>query len=450
MKRLVKGCKPVIQGFVLCAMVLQIALGVVYIGSNFMAVPQFSDTTVYLEMTENFVADEYTGILYPGLVRVCKSVPFIPFQIMIYMAQIIVGLFAAYHFVHTWTRKWWKALTCALWLNTIPFVAQAHVTVLPHSLACSFLLLMLLEVIRGSMRRQALNPTEWAVFLCSYTILAQLTQEYMFAGSLLLVWAVFLQLYAQSHRILLFMVNVLISTGILVINLAITDSMCTPGYYGRIQNTPESHFFQRFGVLTLCDKYRVYMPEEVSDCFSGEDLDGLGRYPYQVVTDFGPMLEARYGKEKANELYRKLGVLGWNTATTENILHVLRDTAGYILPAGDFLTWQSGGLKGASGWNYQQFMENRPMFSSMYAKVCYSLWAVCFGGSVVAFLVRCIRKKQFYLHVIIPTALFLGVYALGFALRGTDVYDYKQALLPMIMSYMPMSFWMRKEHYDAA
>ena len=50
----------------------------------------------------------------------------------------------------------------------------------------------------------------------------------------------------------------------------------------------------------------------------------------------------------------------------------------------------------------------------------------------------------------IPTALFFVVYALGFALGGTDVYDYKQALLPMIMSYMPISFWMRKEHYDAA
>ena len=90
------------------------------------------------------------------------------------------------------------------------------------------------------------------------------------------------------------------------------------------------------------------------------------------------------------------------------------------------------------------------MFSSMYARICYSLWAVCFGGSLVAFFIRCFRRKQFYLHVMIPTALFFVVYALGFAVGGTDVYDYKQALLPMIMCYLPISFWMRKEHYDAA
>lgn len=440
MKKLIQGCKPVIQGFVLCAMVLQIVLGVAYIGSNFMAVPHFRDTTIYLEMAEEFVADEYTGILYPLLVKLCKSVPFIPYQIFVYSVQIVVGIYAAYHFVHTWTEKRGQALLCAFWLNTIPFVAQAHVTVLPHSLACSFLLLMLLEVVRGTLRRQALNTAEWAVLLCSYTILAQLTQGYLFAGSLLVIWAVFLQLHVRAHKGLLFFVSGFICVGIFVVNLGIGYSTRTPGYYGRIQNTLEARFFQRLGTLTLCDKYLIYMPEEISDCFSGEELDRLGRYPYQIVSDFGPTLEARYGKERANELYWELGLLGVDTATRDNVINIIKDTLSYTFPLGDFMTWQNGGLKGASGWNYQQFTEVRPRLASYYAEVCHFLWVLTFGMSLVACLIRGFRQKRFYMHVVLPAAMFWGLYAIGFALGGTDTYDYKQALLPMIMSYMPMCY----------
>ena len=68
MKKLVQVFLPVLQGFLVCAAVLQIVPGIVYIGKNFMAVPQFRDTTIYLEMSERFVVDEYTGILYPLLV----------------------------------------------------------------------------------------------------------------------------------------------------------------------------------------------------------------------------------------------------------------------------------------------------------------------------------------------------------------------------------------------
>ena len=83
MKKLVQVFLPVLQGFLVCAAVLQIVPGIVYIGKNFMAVPQFRDTTIYLEMSERFVVDEYTGILYPLLVKLCKSICFLPYQIPI-------------------------------------------------------------------------------------------------------------------------------------------------------------------------------------------------------------------------------------------------------------------------------------------------------------------------------------------------------------------------------
>ena len=117
---------PVIKGFVLCAVIIQIVLGLIYIGSNFSVVPQFRDTSIYLEMAGEFIPDEYTGLLYPGLVKICSSLGAVPYQIPIYLIQLSLGVFCVYHFVSTWTDRKVVAIVCALWVNTIPFVAQAH------------------------------------------------------------------------------------------------------------------------------------------------------------------------------------------------------------------------------------------------------------------------------------------------------------------------------------
>ena len=438
MKKVIQVIKPVIQGFVLCAVALQIVLGVIYIGSNFMAVPQFRDTTIYLEMAEHFVADEYTGILYPLFVKLCLGISIVPYQILIYLIQIIVGLFCVYHFVCTWTDRKLLALLCALWINTIPFVAQAHVTVLPHSLAFSFLLLMLLEVLKGTVYRKPLSIADWAVLLCSYTILAQLTQGYLLAGTLLVGWAVCLQLYAQAQKVLWFLVCMLICTGIFVSNLAVFHITQTPGYYGRMQRSLEARFFQRAGVATLSGKFLVYMPEEIQACFTASELDWLNKYPYQIETEFGPTLEARYGKEYADKLYWELGMLGLKTATKATLLDIAEDTIGYAMPLGYYATWQDGELKGATSWNYQQFIEETPELATAYAKICHFLWMSGFAVSVTVCFVAACGNKKFYLNIWVPVLLYVIAYALYFALGGAGTYDYKLSLLPMVLSYAPM------------
>ena len=431
---------PVIKGFVFCAVVLQIVLGAIYIGSNFLVVPQFRDTSIYLEMAGEFIPDEYTGILYPGLVKLCSSLGAVPYQIPVYLIQLSLGIFCVYHFVSTWTDQKVIAIVCALWVNTIPFVAQAHVTVLPHSLALSFLLLMFLQVLKGMVRHKPLSFTDWGLLMCSFSILAQLTGEYLWAGALLVLWACFLQFYAVSHKALLCFVSLLISAGILVSNLAVQSSTQTPGYYGRIQNTASSVFFQRVGVAALEGKHFPHLPIEVQQCFGESELQGIGQFPYKVQSEFGPTLEARYGKEEANDLYRQLGNLGLGFATKDNLVAIVKDTLAYALPLGNYITWQSGHNGGATAWNYQQFVQQAPAFSVMYAKVCHFLWLLGFISSVVICILRAYRTRCMYWRLLLPVVVYVLVYSLLFALRGTDVYDYKLSLLPMVLGYMPMGY----------
>lgn len=438
MKKVMKVLAPVIRGFVLCAVALQIILGVVYIGENFMAVPQFRDTTIYLEMAKHFVADEYTGILYPLLVKLCYSISFLPYQVPIYVLQIAAGLYCIYYFVNTWTERKGLSLACALWINTIPFVAQAHVTVLPHSLAMSCMVLMFLQVLKGSVFGRPLRIMEWAELLCSYTILAQLTRGYIWVGTLFVIWAACLQLYMPAKKFLWFLISMLVCTGMLVSNLAIYNATEHAGYYGKIQNSLSSVFFQRTGVITLTGKYMIYMPEEIAECFTDAELNDFNRYPYKIETEFGPVLEETYGREHAGKLYRKLGILGLTTATKDNVIAMGKDAVSYLLPLAGYDSWQDGELEGATSWNYQQFLGEAPAHASAYAKICHLLWSLGFWTSLAVFVALAVYHRNFRLRTWLPAVICLLCFAGILTLNGTGAYDYKMALFPMILSYAPI------------
>ena len=441
MKKLKQALLPVVQGFLLCAVVLQIILGVMYIGKNFMAVPQFHDTAIYLEIAEQLVTDEYTGILYPLLIKLCKAISFIPYQIPIYIIQIVARVYGVYRFAYTWIGRKIPAFVCALWINTIPFVAQAHVSVLPHSLALTCLIFMSLQVLKGSVKRRTLTITEWAGLLCSFVFLAQLDRIYVLPGMLFLLWGAVLQFYNRTHRVLLFVVSLFISVGMLIVNVAIFHVTQNPGHYGRIQRTTASAFFQRTGVITLKDKYQIYMPLEVQDSYTGEDLNYISNYPYKIKYEFGPALEARLGQKRANEIYVELGMLGLTEATRENTINIAQDVIRYAVPLGGYASWQNGELQGATGWNYQQFISEAPMLSVCYARISIFSWGFLLGLSLTVYILKALKHRKWHIGIWLPAVGCILLYSVYFAMSGTDVYDYKLALLSMVVSYAPICCW---------
>lgn len=438
MKKVFNVLLPVLKGFLYGAIILQVVLGILYIGNQFLRVPQFRETIVYLEMTEQFVMDEYTGLLYPMLVKICYGLFSSFYYIPIYLLQMTAGLFCVYHFVCAFTEKRLQAVICALWINTIPFVAQMHVSVLPHALAFACLVLMLSEVIKATVYKRPLLFIEWTVLLCSFTILSQLTKGYLWVGVLLLLWAVVLQFYAQLQKGLTCLVTALICIGIIVCNLAIYHSTETAGYYGRIQNTPQAMFFQRTAVPILSEKYMIYMPSEIRECFTGEELALFHRYPYKVQTEMGPVLEVRFGKERAAEIYVELGLLGLDVAAKENLSRYIEDVVYYAFPQLTYVSWRDGDVKGMTSWNYQRFTGENAVLSIYYFNICHNIWLIdlCFTG--IGFLVLAWQHRRLYVRVWLPVVLFLLIYGAFLALRGSGMYDYKLALLPMAIGYAPM------------
>ena len=83
MKNKLKSLLPIIKGFAFCGIALQIVLGILYMVGNMMTVPEFWETTIYAEIAEQFVLDEYMTYLYPMLVKVVKFIPIVNYQIII-------------------------------------------------------------------------------------------------------------------------------------------------------------------------------------------------------------------------------------------------------------------------------------------------------------------------------------------------------------------------------
>lgn len=430
---------PVIQGFVFCAAVLQILFGMAYIGVNIRHIPKFQETTMYLQMADMLVIDEYTGLLYPLLIKLCKAVLGTSYQVLLYILQLAAGIFAAEHFAHTWISNRRISMLCAIYVNTIPFVAQAHVTILPHSFAFSCLVCMLLHVIKATLEKRNLVWREWGSLAGIYILLAQLGRAYLFAGGLVLFWAVLLQLFsAGGRRWCLFVAGVLFSIGIFAGNTCIYHVTQTPGACGRIQRSFASAFLQRAGINILTEKYMIYMPEEIRDTFSASEMDSFGVYPYRVEYEFGPSLEQKYGKERAEEIYMELGMFGLENATKDTIKNIAEDALAYAVPMFSYGSWQSGQVKGAVSWNYTQFISQSPKLSSAYARISYVLWSILFVLSLILWSVRGIDHERKYGRIYLCLFVFVGIYGLWAALGRADAYDYKAALLPMAVSYLPI------------
>lgn len=438
MKKVLNVLLPIIKGFTFCAIVLQIILGALYIASNIMTVPAYWETIIYTEIAEQFVLDEYMTYLYPMLIKVCSMLPILNYQVLIYVLQIAVGLFCVYKVATGWTDNKKAAVVCALWVNTLPFIAQAHVTLLPYSFVWALMAVMVSFVAKATYEKEALSFVEWFHLLLGFTLVAQLDKSYLIVTSLLLVWAIGLQIYRTNKIILSMLISVIMFASVLACNLGIYQITQTDGYYGRMQRSVEAALFQRVGMSIMTEDLIYYMPEEVKESFGGKELETFKKYPYQLQRNFGPTLEARYGKERANEIYLELGLLGFDNATKESVYAIVTDMLNYAFPMGMYKTWRSADDMGATSWNYQQFVAKAPELSTFYIHASQLIWEIGFLLSIIAGILSFSANHKNSIRVGLMLIGYMLIFGLFFALRGTGIYDYKISLLPLTIGCVPI------------
>ena len=147
----------------------QIALGVAWWAANLGAIPAYGDTSEYLGLAQTQRVDEYRTVFYPAFLRGSEAVAswlHLSLPVVVYLIQTAVAGAAIWYLAATlWTltqttrigeRMTWISArarrlilaTVTLFLLTLPLVAHFADTILPDSLAASFLVAALAALVR--------------------------------------------------------------------------------------------------------------------------------------------------------------------------------------------------------------------------------------------------------------------------------------------------------------
>ena len=397
-----KGCI-----LLLCLMMLvQIGLGFAWMAGNFGTVPGFGDTTEYLNLSDSFALDEYRPVLYPlflRLVRVVSSALGWEYQYLVYVIQ--AGLCLALVFVFL-RRLFFERLASvfrkeqnrylilsvfALYIWTTPMILWMNFTVLTDSFGLSFLLLMLIGLERYKTAENRKECILAGIETGAGYLLQALTRADRVYSALLciILFAGFDLLKTRFGkgsfetwgspfvRLAVISVSVVVSVSAVFVIRGLTQK---PG--DRVKTTLAYVLLDRVAWPHFSANYES-MPDEVREVVTAEEAAVFDQHNNNVMYTTAPMIEARVGTEKAQEIYRQIAGTVWQNEPGT----VIRDITDDILTfAGAPVTfWLSSKGQWSStntGWNIHCLSAATPELTELCRQ--YYTWSLCNAFVVLA------------------------------------------------------------------
>ena len=425
----------------------QILLGIFWMLMNFTAYQEFGESRFLQKVQESLICDEYTGILYPLLMRMFSgmgAVLPVPAHCLLYGLQILVAAGAAYYFLLGFSvvrkKAWLEKLWLTLALLTFPTAAQCHLAVLPISLASSLFLASAGVLLRawqgeeegaktqeGTERRFCWNrpAARLAWFGLLWLLETLLMPEYYLFGAVLVLLYVG-RMFSKSFYVVV-IAAVFLSVIPLISSLTVQE-----GAYGRMRNTLEAAALRRFAWEHLADDYPDW-PRELQEALSQEDITKMSAHPAQIPWVLGNVVDAPLGKEKAREIYGRLAKTVGKHRWQENTKEILGDTIAYTLaPAAQLFFLAGKGQDTYTGMNYEIMRAKTPRLTSVFVKYgdgC--LVGSLFLGAVLAFFAffeEDQRSKKIWLRKGLCCIAPLLVMILFYVFRAGGSMDEKNVL----------------------
>lgn len=352
---------------------IQIVLGLVWMGCNFMKVQDFG---------------EADSALYRGLFGLFGGIPCI-----LYFMQLAAAFLVGYFLLREMFRKLCSgavpmetAFTVwgSLALLTFPFAMQCHLAILPYSFESSLFLLVLLFLLKVSRKKgwkKCLQSLGWA--------------------------AVCIALMAMLSGVL------------------DADKQDRPG------RSLEGALASRIAWPTLWvdfDRWTDDLQE-----IAGDMVWEVHYYPDNMKM-LQKAIEEQAGIEKAKEYYRQMIRISWGYHASMVVRQIGWDVLGYIAtPVISQLQLEGEAYDSYTGRNYEIMRGNAPVLTRYYVE--YACWwfrcslALSFVA-VIAHMVlwsdrmKCIKGKGFFISVGI-CAFLSGILTALLTMRGAGMMDYK-------------------------
>lgn len=422
---------------------LQIVFGLGWILCNFTKLPGFGEGIELLNMSETLVVDEYTGFLFPLLLRGLQSFFSwirIPVWSFLYVIQLVVAGIAYDYFlgkvIYSKSGKEKavriKSAFFASFIITIPVVLQVHMAVLPYSLASSLLLILVAKVLVIWREEAASGIKEVLSIALLWVLASQICVEYVWFGGLA-VGAGIVGCISKNKKILVKLVVMCIAC-IISINV-LNISFQTPGSQGKIQKSWQAAMMTRI-VWPNFSRFSYFWLEDIHNRWDESALRELSTYPETVIYEFGPGIEAMFGKEEANNIYFEMAKRTWQLDTKNICVNILKDGMAYICPPFTAYLQLHGMGNSYTGWNYGRMKDYAPGITGYYMEYALNAWLyIWVAGVILRILSVCgvTEKKEEKKKNVFSTTLYGGTIALGvnlwYVVMSGNMQDYKKVIV---------------------
>lgn len=432
------GIRKIVAGLLAIGMTVQIVMGMVWIACNFPSKWQFLETESYVRASASFVMDEYTGVLYPLLIRIAGMVMGIfglPYEILIVLGQLLIALlcYCAFWKLCGVSGRLWsgKGIFMGLYLLTVPLCAQWHLTVLPQSLTCSLYMLLLGLCIRAIHSKEYRNRVLMYQVSGIWGAVTLLEPDYWYLAGIPVVCAAVLVSRHGSWKRLFQTVMLLVA--VTLVFQGGNRLMQIPGSGGRIQKSLGAAMVSRLVWPNFGTNY-YFWPEEIKAVMTQEQGVEISQYADNVQLVFGPMVERAYGREHADELYWQMAIRCLGDRTREIVTAVGKDFVAYLFAPWKVKDQLDGSGLSYSGWNYGKMRTAVPKWTRWYmdyglvsfrfgivAAVLYGL--TFFTGSVTTSAGKKERKG-----IWLFSAICVLSQVLWYTLSAAGMMDYKNVL----------------------
>ena len=365
--------RKIATSLLVMGMTVQILLGVVWILCNFPSGWTYPESEYYITVADSWVFDEYTGVLYPVLIKGSQMVMSflgLPFEGLLYLVQIIVAFvcYTAFVILCRWNtgrtskRLRWAAFG-GLYLLTVPLCVQWHLSILPLSLISSLFLLLLGMCIRaaGNEDYRHRDLALWAGII--WALMTLLAPDYWWLGVVPVVFIAFLLFRQNGLKGLLRVLMVAVIASVLAVG--INKAVQTPGSSGKIQRTLGAAMVSRM-VWPNFDTTYFFWPDEIKAVMTFEEARDISGHADQVQRVFGPLVEETYGKDKADEMYWQMAISCMEIRTKEIVQAIWEDFSAYLFTPWEVKNQLDGSGLSYSGWNYDKMKTDTPKLTRWY------------------------------------------------------------------------------------
>ena len=347
MRKAARHLSAVIGRVLFIGLTVQAVLGLLWIFCNISSFQEYGDSLFLVNVSESLVCDDYTGILYPLLIRAARGaaavVP-VPYYCLLSLLQLGAGYASAFFFLKCLlslggnSKSTPPALLThwgALVLVTVPVAMQCHLAVLPCSLTGSLLLLQLGVFLRGawgreadgsvSVRISAKAEAELGILWLAETLLMP---EYRWIGVIpVILYGILSILKSDRGNLRKNLGVVLLAAVFLGLTPLAAELTAQTGAYGRMENTFEGAMMRRFCGGTL-QVYYGNWPWELRSRISQEDLKTCMSGSEGIDLVMGRKIESALDDRTVRRLYLEMVGLGW-ADDREKIVSDALDLLGY-------------------------------------------------------------------------------------------------------------------------